>query len=103
MPCRQEYSTVQTCPLPPLHPQSIVQTSPHLDGRLIKAGRVFHNWAIKVSLINIDVKIEGLQGQSVKEIYWDFKLVRLNSLDISLSVRLILWNLSEIPLRKERG
>lgn len=47
--------------------------------------------------------MEGLQGHSLKEIYRDFKLARLNSLDISLSVRLKLWNLPEIPLREERG
>lgn len=52
-------------------------------------------FGINVSLINIDVAIEGLQGHSLKAIYRDFKLARLNFLDIFISVNLMLWNFLE--------
>lgn len=64
---------------------------------------VFHTLAVKAGLINVGVTIEGWQGQSLDWICWNCKLVRLNSTDIFIRVSLMLWNLSEMPLREERG
>lgn len=66
-------------------------------------GGYFTILAVRVRLTNIDVAIEGLQGHSLKGMYWDFKLAKLNSLDIFISVNLTLWNLPEILLREKGG
>lgn len=52
--------------------------SPHLNSKLLRVGKLFHNLAVKANLINIDLAIEQLQGHNLKGIYWDFKLARLD-------------------------
>lgn len=62
VPYQQEYSTVINSCSPSSSPTSVVQMYPHWGSRLFREGRVCHNLAVKVSLINIDVAKEGLQA-----------------------------------------